>query len=692
MIPLCAADPARVIYPKEKEKVGTPNLPECLLRNVNNQTVPSLNRQFISSEHNHGCVTIRDIVGGPVVPAWAILMNFQFDAEWLITECPVLLDVSKVVCIHGQDDISNSPAKPSHWELHKPPVPRYGTHHSKAMLLGYEDGVRVAVFTANFGVMDHNVLSNACWTQDFPKKSNRSPVTSEFEEDIVRYMHATRWRKNNPSSLPNNETLRKYDYSGAGAKLIASVPGTYTGDDKWLWGQGAMREALKRETFPRRFQSGPIVCQYSSTGFTTEKWLGQLQESFSCGDVEVEEVGGVGGDGGGGGNGGGGGGGCGSNNKLGIGPLQLVWPTVEEVRTSVIGYSAGGCFPGNKKNVIQPCILSRLHKWRRSVAMVKKKREEEEKESAAAVAAAGGSGSGSGGEGEEPHTLPNPMGRERVAGHIKTFLRYAQESEGEGSASGGGGGTKLAWILVTSHNLSKAAWGEFQSNDGQLHIRSYELGVLLLPSLVGEKVSKPFSCGGGSRIDVAAAASRRTCLAGVRPRPGTAGGSHHQVATTTEFRCAHTLAPGPNGVGLPVGATGADADLAAAIAASRAKAEEEDDADLAIAIAASLADVEGGAAAVNSHSGRVGAGDQQVIAEEETAKEEEEVEEADDSEDVVIGLAPLPYHVPPQPYATSVDGGGAGGVLGGSDVPWMWDKDHTKPDVGGRTWIGIKNT
>lgn len=53
--------------------------------------------------------------------------------------------------------------------------------------------------------------------------------------------------------------------------------------------------------------------------------------------------------------------------------------------------------------------------------------------------------------------------------HIKTFTRYS--------------GQKLAWFLLTSANLSKAAWGALQKNNSQLMIRSYELGVLFLPSV-----------------------------------------------------------------------------------------------------------------------------------------------------------------------------------------------------------------
>ena len=46
-----------------------------------------------------------------------------------------------------------------------------------------------------------------------------------------------------------------------------------------------------------------------------------------------------------------------------------------------------------------------------------------------------------------------------------------------------GRGPRIAFLVMTSHNLSKAAWGTLQKNDTQLYIMHYELGVLLLPSL-----------------------------------------------------------------------------------------------------------------------------------------------------------------------------------------------------------------
>ena len=43
--------------------------------------------------------------------------------------------------------------------------------------------------------------------------------------------------------------------------------------------------------------------------------------------------------------------------------------------------------------------------------------------------------------------------------------------------------TELEWFLLTSANLSQAAWGVLQKNNTTLYIKSYELGVLFIPTL-----------------------------------------------------------------------------------------------------------------------------------------------------------------------------------------------------------------
>lgn len=72
-------------------------------------------------------------------------------------------------------------------------------------------------------------------------------------------------------------------------------------------------------------------------------------------------------------------------------------------------------------------------------------------------------------------------GRNRAAPHIKTYIRYAAD------------GRSIDWALLTSANISKQAWGEAANgSSGQIRIASWEIGVLVWPSLLanGDKNAK----------------------------------------------------------------------------------------------------------------------------------------------------------------------------------------------------------
>ncbi|XP_074764629.1 tyrosyl-DNA phosphodiesterase 1 isoform X1 [Athene noctua] len=114
-------------------------------------------------------------------------------------------------------------------------------------------------------------------------------------------------------------------------------------------------------------------------------------------------------------------------------PVHLVYPTVNNVRQSLEGYPAGGSLPYSIQTAQKQLWLhSYFHKWSAEVS-----------------------------------------GRSHAIPHIKTYMRPSPDFQ------------KIAWFLVTSANLSKAAWGALEKNGTQLMIRSYELGVLFLPSAFG---------------------------------------------------------------------------------------------------------------------------------------------------------------------------------------------------------------
>lgn len=63
--------------------------------------------------------------------------------------------------------------------------------------------------------------------------------------------------------------------------------------------------------------------------------------------------------------------------------------------------------------------------------------------------------------------------RSKAMPHIKTYCRWSTEG--------------VYWFILTSANLSKAAWGAFNKAsklDQPLRIMSYEAGVLFLPKFV----------------------------------------------------------------------------------------------------------------------------------------------------------------------------------------------------------------
>ncbi|XP_062013417.1 tyrosyl-DNA phosphodiesterase 1 isoform X2 [Rosa rugosa] len=367
------------------------------------QTFRLLNVQGLPPWANTSCVSIKDVIQGDIL--FAVLSNYMVDLDWLIPACPTVAKIPHVLVVHGEGDGTldyMKRKKPANWILHKPPLPiSFGTHHSKAMLLVYPRGVRIIVHTANLIFVDWNNKSQGLWMQDFPWKDQSNPSKGcGFEHDLIDYLSALKW----PEFSVNLPTLgtfninpgffKKFDYSSAAVRLIASVPGYHTGNNMKKWGHMKLRTVLQECTFDKEFRKSPLAYQFSSLGSLDEKWMAELAHSMSSGFSD-------------------------DKTPLGPGEPRIIWPTVEDVRCSIEGYAAGNAVPSPAKNVDKDFLKKYWARWKAS------------------------------------HT-----GRCRAMPHIKTFTRYS--------------GQKLAWFLLTSANLSKAAWGALQKNNSQLMIRSYE--------------------------------------------------------------------------------------------------------------------------------------------------------------------------------------------------------------------------
>ncbi len=115
-----------------------------------------------------------------------------------------------------------------------------------------------------------------------------------------------------------------------------------------------------------------------------------------------------------------------------VGQLSVVYPSKQDVLGSYDGLMGGGCLPYSMRTHEKQRWLERhLRRWR-SVS----------------------------------------RHRSRAMPHVKTYTRVDPD------------GRRAAFLVLTSANLSKAAWGALNKAGGRMQIQSYEAGVLFLPGFV----------------------------------------------------------------------------------------------------------------------------------------------------------------------------------------------------------------
>lgn len=94
--------------------------------------------------YNRGAlgVQLKDLVSGNIHTAF--VSNYMIDFPWLLSSCPELHRVQNLIVVHGEQGSQASSIRDSvqqmrleHAVVHAPPLPvMYGTHHSKAFVLG----------------------------------------------------------------------------------------------------------------------------------------------------------------------------------------------------------------------------------------------------------------------------------------------------------------------------------------------------------------------------------------------------------------------------------------------------------------------------------------------------------------------------------------------------------------------------
>ena len=425
-------------------------------------------------------VTLKDLLFIDDSFVWdeVVVENFMIDGSWLVNHglhhssqpneereyhdfsrrfwCN---HVKRLLIIHGTGTESELLSVfPKNARAFKPLLPiSYGTHHSKLFILcSYTHGLRIIIHTANLILQDILYKNQGVYTQDFPplnssanddRTNGNSHTRNDFADTLLAYFSSMRMNESSRRHVDVVEMLQKFDLSGAAVKLIASTPGYHTNRQVHSWGHMALRRALSRESFKPTFKGAQFTAQFSSIGSIYPKWMNEFKNSVSMGKIQNTSP----------------------PEDLGswLGPdkegLFLIWPTVEQVRTSIEGYSGGNSVPGFKKNVDRDFLKPLWSLWSSADAC-----------------------------GETLSITNKNTFRGQAVPHIKTYCRHTKD------------GT-ICWFLLTSANLSAAAWGSLQKNGQQLMIRSYELGVLFLPSMLSQfggclKYSIKRSAGNANRL------------------------------------------------------------------------------------------------------------------------------------------------------------------------------------------------
>lgn len=494
-----------------------------------------LHSRVINDCFNAKSLQIRDLFSAsPSNPLKeVVIVNFMFSFESLAKEMYMLLNGAvPVLMLHGEKDTqgywangtkdgphSNDMLKQAFYSWRFASVDtgiQWGTHHTKMFLIFFEKGVRIVVHSANLLSRDLEDMTNAAFVQDFPLKSEsgaRAGMTSVMNSSSFSSSDSTSffspsksasatggassgYMSNSgcafgttlcdyfenyagkldtfpePASVVNkfdanedmyriiNKLNKDYDFSAAEVTLIPSVPGRHTcapgSNDAQKYGHLAIRRKLSSLPPSSLVSSSSgssssvetrLVLQPSSIGSISAdgKYLCEIVDSFTAlyKNPDTQPI---------------------DANTIATAAwtrshgIQLVYPTMECVRTSYQGYATGNSIPVSLNNLIDGS---------------KKKGHSEEGKMRGCFAASLCKWDGS------------AQGRQHVPPHIKSYCQYVVNSAATATAGGGSASenTSLLWFLLTSSNVSQAAWGVFQGHGAKRNffVKSFEMGVLFCP-------------------------------------------------------------------------------------------------------------------------------------------------------------------------------------------------------------------
>jgi tyrosyl-DNA phosphodiesterase-1 len=330
------------------------------------------------------------------------------------------------------------------------------------ILFRHDDTAQVIIHTANMIHCDWTNMTQAVWAsaqlpllsqaQSSQQDNATHPIGTgkRFKADLLKYLGAYERR-----SKDLIKQLNDYDFSTIRAAFIGSAPSrqkpaaarpSKTTSFGWL----GLREILSSVPISRpKDNSAPhIVTQISSiaTLGAAPTWLSHFQsilEHHSTSKISVpekpptsftkastffakpESS---------------------TESKSPSARHSIIFPTPEEIRTSLDGYYSGGSIHWKLQSAQQQKQLQYMYPmlchWK------------------------------------QPSTSPHTRKAHRgpAAPHIKTYIRFSNEEH-----------RYIDWAMVTSANLSKQAWGDVVNKKDEIWIQSWETGVVVWPGLFAKQ-------------------------------------------------------------------------------------------------------------------------------------------------------------------------------------------------------------
>ncbi|KAH9255422.1 hypothetical protein BASA81_006541 [Batrachochytrium salamandrivorans] len=207
------------------------------------------------------------------------LLTYVMDPKVVLAKFPAKMFAVPVTLVCGSHSISQEEfGKVFRSEFSRLVIPvlpsKFGTYHTKMLVLFYAKGVRVVVHTANLESSNLFFHAEGTWFQDFPLRGSQpsASTNSEFEIDLARVLES--------SGIPEAKAmLSRFDFATAEVALVASIPRataySLPGEVR-ANGLGRVRFLLQQEAerdpqWAARCKHWPVIVQTSSLGTMTSK-------------------------------------------------------------------------------------------------------------------------------------------------------------------------------------------------------------------------------------------------------------------------------------------------------------------------------------------------------------------------------------------------------------------------------------